>query len=224
MTEHIYRYWGETPRYNPTKFDIVGGTEPDVFIYDFDDISDEQNSAGLIIGGDDMIKSASTAEERLLKLFGQFNPKLYKPVIKPKNKRAVRSSKPSKQVRSGKKTKKGDDEILDHCPNNDSSSSADDSSVNDDLEQLVVNDLDDNSAVIDENKIGCIDTVNPLPNTIDFKYFNEEFLGGSEEEDNIDMDDETNAAAEEIYEMNGGNYTKVTEDTTDPDDINNYLI
>ncbi len=129
-SEHIYRYFNANHDYRPTKFDIVGGIEPVDYITDFADLSESDyveidrytsqdrvvnggsDSADvdniIIIGAHDLtsgfIKSASTAEDRLLKMFGKFNTKIYRPMekvkiikIKTKSPTATKKSRGSKK-------------------------------------------------------------------------------------------------------------------------------
>ncbi len=127
-SEHIYRYFNANHDYKPTKFDIVGGIEPVDYITDFADLSESdlnelnQYTSPERIGGSDsvavndiiiigahdipsgFIKSASTAEDRLLKMFGKFNTKIYRPMekvkiikIKTKSPTATKKSRGSKK-------------------------------------------------------------------------------------------------------------------------------
>jgi hypothetical protein len=237
--EHSYRYWGENPSYNPTRFDIVGGAEPD-YVCDFGSIEfEDETQPAVVIGGNGIgehivIKSASTAEERLIKLFGQFNPQLYMPVIKSKKKplkskrqktqqtqRTEKPVKPKKQSKNKpkrqqntkrRKTKKGgDDGDNEDNRNNDES----DDNVRDCC-PMRSEDSDEDSV---EDSVEKSEQKSDQESSDNIKQF---LIEGGEcsesDSDNLAIDDETEAAAS-LIQASGGNSLPINEN-----DLSNFLI
>lgn len=230
-TDQIYRYYNTNHEYKPTKFDIVGGLEPSDYITDYADLSDgdlaelseytgsynDGSRTAIVIGTHDIpsgfIKSASTAEDRLLKMFGKFNTKIYRPmekvkIVKIKSWETPRSSRKSKtkvvkaakvakrtkRAPKRKKTGRGED-------SNTSASSGDEI-----LESCRVSDSQSSDSSNSQNI----------------------YNGGDETTDDNVISDEEDAAAFEALLMVGGYQPAMVNDLpsddTDSMDLSQYLI
>ncbi len=227
-SEHIYHYYHEIPEYKPNKFDIVGGFANPVNDNDLEfDMSFETDELipAIVVGGNrenynrsQMIRSASTAEENLLELFGRLDRKFIKPIKdkkKPKIKKVNLKHNPKKPKKQTKLRKKrgGDDEnsvvrlsdvsdeMLYYCPtggdSTDSTDSTDSNSINDII--------GGNDTMEDSNKDSNNDEDNDEDN----------INSSSLNDDQIDL-----AALESVFSGSAEN----TIDENDDTDITRFLI